>query len=944
MDKNALIEGLVPFTTILKISKQRYNYYLKSCIKISKEVGDRLAERFAYEDLGKAYAGLQDFKNAIHYHDRCFQIAKEDGDQYAEAIALSNLGQVYSSMKHFEKCIDCFENCLKISKEVKDRTLEEDTYLYLHATYNNLGDWKKCRYYPELCLKVAKDQEHRLKEAKTYFLLGNECFRLGNVEEAIGFLKRSQNIATEVGQRELEADACHNLGGFYDHLGDFGKAKDYSERCLKISKETGDKNLEKKGYCGLGNAYISLGDLKKAIDCFQRSLQIAKELGDGQSEEGSYYAYGGLGNTYCALGDYKRAIYYDERCLDIAKQLGDRRVESHAYGSLANAYFYLQDFKTSIKYNELLLTIAIEQENKYGQKNAYQNLGNNYSRLGENEKAIKYFERSLKIAKETKDRSEEGRTYGNIGLCHCRMGNFVKAKEYQKLHLEIALELDEMEEVGVANGNLAISLEYLGFLHDAVDCYKSSIKAFDVMWSRLQSNDEWKVTFSDKLQAMSAYTSLSNLLLRMGKSVEALCAAENGRAQALNDLLHSNYGFRATNNAKSSIEEESIHYIFRGIHCEVIFPLFLHGFIALWLIQRGNHVSSRAKEVSCPGTREDVVNYVQKLVESTPEVLGVGSDVNCEDRSLDRLKKVQRYNQTVQHSLQSQNHHLKRLYDFFIAPVADLIHVEEIVIVPEGPLCLAPFAAFMDSNSKFLSDSFRIRVIPSLTSLRLILDCPADYHSKTGLLLVGDPWVQDITVDEGGKLDQLPYAKMEVEMIGRILNATPLTGKEATKVEVLKRLSSVALVHIAAHGRMETGEIALCPNPRRTSLRPEDEDFILSMRDVLNVKLRAKLVVLSCCHSGRGEIKAEGVVGIARAFMGAGARSVLVSLWAIDDEATLEFMKTFYQHLAEGRGASESLNRAMKSMRESERFSDVKYWAPFVLIGDDVSLEFTKND
>ena len=287
---------------------------------------------------------------------------------------------------------------------------------------------------------------------------------------------------------------------------------------------------------------------------------------------------------------------------------------------------------------------------------------------------------------------------------------------------------------------------------------------------------------------------------------------------------------------------------------------------------------------------------------------------------------------------------MKRLYDFFIAPVADLIHVEEIVIVPEGPLCLAPFAAFMDSNSKFLSDSFIIRVIPSLTSLRLILDCPADYHSKTGVLLVGDPWVQDITVDEGGKLDQLPYAKMEVEMIGRILNATPLTGKEATKVEVLKRLSSVALVHIAAHGRMETGEIALCPNPRRTSLRLEDEDFILSMRDVLNVKLRAKLVVLSCCHSGRGEIKAEGVVGIARAFMGAGARSVLVSLWAIDDEATLEFMKTFYQHLAEGRGASESLNRAMKSMRESERFSDVKYWAPFVLIGDDVSLEFTKDD
>lgn len=112
------------------------------------------------------------------------------------------------------------------------------------------------------------------------------------------------------------------------------------------------------------------------------------------------------------------------------------------------------------------------------------------------------------------------------------------------------------------------------------------------------------------------------------------------------------------------------------------------------------------------------------------------------------------------------------------------------------------------------------------------------------------------------------------------------------------------------------------------------------MKDVLNIQIRAKLVVLSCCHSARGEIKAEGVVGIARAFLGAGARSVLVSLWAIDDGATLEFMKHFYEELVTGKLASEALNQAMRSMKKSEKFSDVKYWAPFVLIGDDVSLEF----
>ena len=181
-------------------------------------------------------------------------------------------------------------------------------------------------------------------------------------------------------------------------------------------------------------------------------------------------------------------------------------------------------------------------------------------------------------------------------------------------------------------------------------------------------------------------------------------------------------------------------------------------------------------------------------------------------------------------------------------------------------------------------------------------------------------------------------------MIGRIVKTPPLIGLQATKEEVLRRLNSVALIHIAAHGRMETGEIALAPNTSRKSYIPREEDFLLTVSDVLSVGLRARLVVLSCCYSGRGEIKDEGVVGIARAFLGAGARSVLVSLWAIEDEAALEFMRVFYEHLADGKTASEALNRATNHMRESQDFCHIRQWAPFVLIGDDVTLECFKEN
>ena len=179
-----------------------------------------------------------------------------------------------------------------------------------------------------------------------------------------------------------------------------------------------------------------------------------------------------------------------------------------------------------------------------------------------------------------------------------------------------------------------------------------------------------------------------------------------------------------------------------------------------------------------------------------------------------------------------------------------------------------------------------------------------------------------------------------MEMIGRILNVSPLIGEMATKHEVLKRISSVALVHIAAHGKMETGEVILAPNTTRDNPQPQEKDYLLTMKDVIEAGLRARLVVLSCCHTARGEVMAEGVVGMARALLGAGARSVVVTLWAIGDEGTLEFMNFFYDALAKGKKASEALNQAMKCMKEIEKFKEVIYWAPFVLIGDDVNLDF----
>ena len=456
---------------------------------------------------------------------------------------------------------------------------------------------------------------------------------------------------------------------------------------------------------------------------------------------------------------------------------------------------------------------------------------------------------------------------------------------------------------------------------------------FNGIGGLLQFQDTWKVSFRDKHRGV--YNSLFRVLLKLSKTDEALSAAEQGRAQALVDLMASAYGLELPL-LLSPDYKEIMQDIAVDASSQIVFVALEGKKINLWVLCKGKDAQFRQNAV--PG--RDAFSFLMSLTKAAFKEIMLGRSLELPG---DALQVTKASGQTGQSC--SKKSSLQLLYRNIFSPIAKFLKGDEVIIVPDGPLVLAPCAAFLNEASRYLSESFRIRMIPSLTSLKLIGDCPEDYHSKAGALLVGDPCLEEITNIFGKpRFFQLPYAKKEVEMIGEMLNTTPLTGKEATKNEVLERIGSVALVHIAAHGEMGSGEILLAPNRERKNSDPEDKDYIMKIADVHAVQLRARLVVLSCPHSGEGEIKAEGVVGIARAFLGAGARSVLASLCAIDDEATMEFMKSFYQHIRNGRSASVSLNQAMKCLRKSSKFNEVKFWAPFVLIGDDVTLHFGEKE
>ena len=309
---------------------------------------------------------------------------------------------------------------------------------------------------------------------------------------------------------------------------------------------------------------------------------------------------------------------------------------------------------------------------------------------------------------------------------------------------------------------------------------------------------------------------------------------------------------------------------------------------------------------------------------------GVKLNENCEGRSLQGC------------GTKDDESLLHLCYKLIFAPVGDLLTEPEIIIVPEKCSYRVPFAALRaDSAGKYLSETYRIRIVPSLTTLGVIQKCPADYHSQSGALVVGDPDVGKVYYKERLQtFTALASARQEAKMVGQLLGVHPLLGECATKQAVLRAIHSVSLIHIAAHGDAERGEVILSPQGTANKF-PQEEDYILTVSDISKVQLRAKLVVLSCCHSGRGVFKQEGVIGIARAFLASGARSVLAASWAIEDEASKQLMDHFYEHLANGESASESLHQATKWLRRNG-FTKISQWAPFVLIGDNVTFDFTK--
>lgn len=261
---------------------------------------------------------------------------------------------------------------------------------------------------------------------------------------------------------------------------------------------------------------------------------------------------------------------------------------------------------------------------------------------------------------------------------------------------------------------------------------------------------------------------------------------------------------------------------------------------------------------------------------------------------------------------QSTDESLRELYQALLAPIAERLTAETLIIVPHGILHYVPFQALFDGE-RYLIDKKTVSYAPSATILHRVLTSQVKINERPPLII--------------GLPDQMiPYVQTEVESIAALFSqADVYLAERATVNSLMGNEISPAFLHLSTHAAFRAD------NPLFSALKLADG--WVSVNDIYSMASSAPLVTLSACETGRSQVVAgDELVGLCRGFFSAGAKSLVVSLWRVDDHSTAHLMARFYESLRDGRPVNQALNSAQLAIKEEK--GHPYYWAPFILTGD----------
>ena len=943
-------------TNFLLQAKQTASGYIMLALERWRAAGDVRGEAIALNNLSH----LQDDElKSIDYLEQSLRLWRSVGDRRWEAITLYLIGSVYKVRRKSAKAIELYEQSLQVWQTVADRASEAFVLFYLAETYGSLGDKQKCREFYQRAQQNAQRRNFREIMVSPLLRIGETYFVEGEFDQALGYYEQALDLSRHTGTPE-EAYSLYSLGTVYFAFNDKDKALD----CFRQSLPLWGYNLNGEAYSleYIGRINSSLDQREKAREYFKQALPLM-QLSD---RSGEAHIWNDLGLIYAADGDQAQALDSFSRALKLS-QNSYKDVEAHTLLNIGGIYDQAGDWQQAYaQYNQALGTFI-----GLGHKGAEAKARYFIARLlwkNKNQiEAREQIEQALKIVESLRAR---------IVSDELRYAYFTSVRDYYDLYLELLMSVHSQDPTaGFDRAALEVSergraRSLLEMLTEARVDIRQGVDPALLARERLLRQQ-----LNDKAQRRVS-------LLRDKHTEEQAATAANQVTDLLTQYRQAQSQIRINNPRYAALTQPQPLSL-KQIQQDVLDPdtVLLEYALGeersyLWAVSHDSLVS-----YSLP-PREQIDQAARRFYDLLKTENREAANEDSRDEQLQRAAQVLsnlilapvagklkakrllivadgalQYipfaaladpsgdNPTMTGVQAVGYHPLIERYEIVHLPSASTLAVirEELKGRPAAALSVAVVA-----DPVFSATDERVRRAPLRHPITSgAVRAGSNEQQSTTLNTSSNSTLLTRAVRDAGiggsaeNIPRLPYTRREAMQILALVG--PREGLQAVDFEASRqlvtsgRMAQYRIVHLATHGVLDVKD------PELSGLifslvdhRGQPEDGFLRLPDIFNLSLNADLVVLSACQTGLGkDVRGEGLVGLTRGFMYSGAARVMTSLWKVDDTATAELMKYFYEAMLKDKQTPASaLRTAQLKLWQTRRWHSPSNWSAFILQGE----------
>jgi CHAT domain-containing protein/tetratricopeptide (TPR) repeat protein len=862
-----------------------------------------------------------------------------------------------------QQAIELYDRSLESCRAAVDRQCEADALLSLGLTYRSLNDDQMALAFYTQSLESRLAVVDRAGEAFTYQSMAHLFRTTGEPERARAYYTRALTLARATGDRRAEADGLNGLGRLSYELGEMQAALDYHALALPMTRTLGDQRGEAFALNNTGVVHWAMGDLAPALDYFSQALVIRRALGNRLGEAGSL---SNMGMVYLEQGDPTRALATHERALAIARPAGDLRTQGLILQEIGRTRHIQGDQAAAAAVLGTSIALCETVGDEFCVRGSLEYLARVESARGRYTPAREHVARAISLSRSQFDTTAEAQALVVSASLEERAGALDVARD----RVEAALAVIEAQRSKVLSPDLRAS--YLASTRVAYELHidllmRQHASAPGANYAALA------LRASERARARSLLDTLAEVRANIREGVDpALLERERAVRQQLNAAADRLTTLAATERPRGERELDALIIRHRELETEIrarsprYADLTQPGTLDLQAIQRHLGEDDALLEFAL-GDRRSYAWIVTTRTLTAYELPGRAVIEGAALRAYDALQQAQRpgMRMTAQRAA-------SELAQLLFGGAGTGLSTKRLIVVADGALQFVPFAALpspWSAAGEPLVEDHEIVMLPSASALDGMRAAdPERRPAERALAILADPvfsaadprvpraasalprnvgrrpdreLVRSASDTGTGTFQRLRFTADEARRIAAIAppaGTVVVLGFDASRERALARdLQRYRFVHFATHALVNTRHPELS-GIVLSLVSPEGngQEGFLRLTDIYNLRLGADLVVLSACQTALGrDVRGEGLIGLTRGFMYAGARAVVSSLWDVRDEQTSELMTRFYRGmLRDGLRPAAALRAAQRSMLDDPAWAAPVHWAGFVLQGE----------